>query len=127
MVDAAKANPPPPKLQFHFIKSAEYREVPCDGAVGSVTPNRSRIFFALYAERGPVPRMIEYELAGAKKGDLVEFNEANAKPSFVDTRAGVVRQIQVGTYLDLDTAKRLRDWLSGQIASLEGFPAKGTK
>ncbi len=113
------------KLQFHYIKGAEYRETPCHGVVGSVIPNQRSIFVALFSERGPIPRMVEYDIQGGI-GETIKFDEGAAKPSLVDTRKGIVRQIQFGTYLDLEIAKRVRDWLSKQIEQIESAQ-KGKK
>lgn len=106
------------KVQFHYIKSPDYREVACHGALGGQTPQKL-IWMSLFSERTPIPRVVEYTLKGVP-GEEVEFSEATAVPTHVETRAGIIRSVEVSAYLDLETAKRVHGWLGEQIALLEG-------
>ena len=110
------------KLQFHYIKGPEYREIPCHGAIGGIAPQK-KIFMSLFTERGAIPRMVEYDLERQEGSKVVEFNEGTATPSHIDTRRGLIRHIEVTTYMDLDVAKRLHDWLGKRIAELSNEKA----
>jgi hypothetical protein len=107
------------KLQFHYIKGPDYREIACHGAIGGVT-SQNKIWMALFSERGPIPRVVEFEVSAPEGVDAFEFNEAQAVPSHTEGRSGIIRHVEFNTYLDLDVATRLRDWLDQRIAEMEG-------
>jgi hypothetical protein len=109
------------KLQFHYLKSTGYRETACHGVIGGVTPQK-KIWMAFFAERGPIPRVVEFEIEAPEGEASVAFNEAAAKPSHVESRAGIVREVEFSAYLDLDTATRLQAWLGDRIAELDAKP-----
>ena len=116
------------KLQFHYIKGPGYRETACHGAIGSVTL-QNKIWMALYSERRPIPRMVEYDVSAPEGADVVEFNEAKAVPSYTEGRSGVIRHVEFSSYLDLDVAIRLHAWLGERIAEVQGKskPTKASK
>jgi hypothetical protein len=108
-----------PHVQMHYIKTDGYREVPCHGVIGGPTP-QGLLWMSLYAERPPIPRSVTFQgerVAGDP--NAVRLNEKDAKPISVDTRTGVVRTIEVTTYLDLTGAKRLIDWLQTNVQKME--------
>jgi hypothetical protein len=108
----------PVKLQFHYVKTPGYRETACHGAVGGVTAQR-KIWMALFSERSPIPRVVEFDVEAPEGAKAVEFNEATSKPTRVEGRQGIVRQVEFCTYMDLDTATRLQEWLGQRIAELQ--------
>ena len=116
------------KLQFHYIKGPDYRETACHGAIGGVTP-QMKIWMALYSERGPIPRVVEFEFSAPEGADTIEFNEAKAVPSYTEGRSGVIRHVEFSSYLDLDVAIRLHAWLGERIAEVQGKskPTKASK
>jgi hypothetical protein len=118
MASAAADNERIAKLQFHYIKSPEYRETACHGALGGVTPQR-KIWMALFSERAAIPRMVEFEIAAPEGEESVEFNESAAVPAHVDQRHGIIRHVELTTYMDLDVATRLHNWLGQRIAELQ--------
>ena len=106
------------RLQFHYIKGPSYHEVACHGAIGGPTP-QNKIWMALYSERYPLPRVIEFQVASPPQGSTnVSFDERAVAPSHIESRSGIVRHVEFSTYFDLETAERLRDWLNTQIAQL---------
>jgi hypothetical protein len=107
----------PVKLQFHYIKTPDYKEIPCHGALGSVTPNK-QICMSLFSERGPIPRVVEYDIHGSP-GQEIAFSEGDYKPSHIETRTGIIRNVHFSAYLGLDTARQLQQWLVDQIKALE--------
>ena len=72
------------KLQFHYIKGPNYRETPCHGAIGGVTPQK-KIWMTLFSERGPIPRVVEFEISAPEGVDTIEFNEHLFRFNFTDT------------------------------------------
>lgn len=103
------------KLQFHYIKSNDYREVACHGVLGGVSPNGS-IWFCMWNERGAIPRTVEFDVQATAEGRIQDFDEHTFKPAFVDSRPGIVRSVEVGAYLDVSAAERLHAWLGARIA-----------
>jgi hypothetical protein len=101
-------------VQFHYIKSNDYRVVHVDGAIGSVTP-RGLIHAAIYSERVPIP-----------KSAIHPINEDGSlgPPADEDIRSGIVREVEVSLMLDRNTAEGLRNWLTDQIASLDAALVK---
>lgn len=105
-------------LQFHYIKSPDYREVACHGVIGNPTPN-GKIWAAFYAERTPIPRVVGYPIASVPDGQPTPFNEATAGPPVsIESRRGIVRHVEFTAYLDLDVAERLQKWLGDRIAQI---------
>ena len=106
------------KLQFHYIKGSGYREVACHGALGAVTAQK-KIWMALFSERGPIPRVVEFEIAAPEGAEAVEFNETASTPTHVEGRQGIVRHVEFSAYMDLDVATRLHTWLGQRLAELQ--------
>lgn len=109
----------PPAFHIHYIKTSNYREIACDGVVGGVTPRARKIWMGFYSERSPIPRTVFHQTApGAAPNEWVVDE---SKPPFrVESREGLIRNIEVATYIDLETAKRLVEWLQKRVTDLEG-------
>jgi hypothetical protein len=116
MADEPKTEPEG-RLAFHYIKSPEYREISAHGALGGPTP-RGDIWMSLFGERYPIPRIVEYAVAG-KPGDAITIDESTAQPTNVESRQGVIRHVEVTVYMTSDMAKRLHGWLGKQIEVVE--------
>jgi len=100
-----------PEITFHFIKSNFFRVFHVDGAWGGITPS-GLIEINFYSERFPIPRQIFHPiLPGGRLGN--EFQERRV------SKEGLVREIEAGAMMDLNTAKSVRDWLNDQIKVLE--------
>src|SRR5690349_10882143 len=107
------------KLQFHYIKGPWYHEIAGHGVIGGPTP-AGKIWMAIYSERAPLPRMVEYDVAPPEPGSTtIQFEEHVAIPSNRETRNGVIRHIECGVYMDLEVAERIRDWLTRHIEQLK--------
>lgn len=115
MADESKT---PQTLQFHYIKSPDYREIACHGIIGSPTPN-GKIWVAFFAQRNPIPRVVEYSMPSVTDGQSVQFNETTAgAPVSVESRRGIVRHVEFTAYLDLEVAENLQKWLGDAIAKI---------
>ena len=75
----------------------------------------------MFSERGAIPRTIEYEVDVTDSGQAVGFDEREATASFVDTRSGIVRSVEVGAFLSVDVAERLHQWLGEKIAEAKAL------
>src|SRR5689334_19837680 len=104
-------------IDFHFIKSAEYRSYHADGAVGSITP-RGGVYISFYLERAPIPQKVTFELKETGQlGDELR----------VEGKEGVIRELEFGVAMDANTAENLKNWLAEVIANIKGTPQGGGK
>jgi hypothetical protein len=105
-----------PTIDINYIKSELYREVSCDGMMGGPTPSE-KIWLGFYSERLPVPRVVRHGLMpGAAEGQW--SLDPTSEPVVVEGKSGLIRNLEVGLYMSIDTAEQLRDWL---VENLEKF------
>jgi hypothetical protein len=97
----------PTVVQFHYIKSNAFRVIHTDGAIGHITP-AGLIFVGLYSERAPIPKMMAHEITDAGQVGTERQEQRVSK-------TGIVREIEVGAMMGIDTAKRLVQWLQERI------------
>ena len=97
----------PTRVAFDYIKSASFRVIHADGAIGGVTPG-GYIHMALYNERRALPIRIVFAAAERGLGEEISREEPDS----------FERELEVDVFLDLDTAQALRNWLSEKIALL---------
>jgi hypothetical protein len=94
-------------VDFHYIKSNLFRVTHTDGAMGGVTP-AGLIFVALYSERGAIPQKMVHEITEA----------GQVGPECADERVGkkgVVREVEVGATMSVETATNFVKWLQDKI------------
>lgn len=109
--DQVSANPDEQQsrtLKFDYIKSNYFRVVHADGVWGDVTPNSS-IHIAFWNERFPIPKRVTYEIGA----------DGTISDSKTSTRRGIVREVEVGVILDVETAKILVSWLQDRVEEIE--------
>jgi len=120
MEESGSPAPNPVKLQFHYIKNSDFREVPCHGVLGGPTPS-GQIWMAIFSERGPIPKTVEFTVPASEvNASGIVFDEAAARPSRVESREGVIRSVSIGMYMDVETARRLHEWLGRQLQQTSG-------
>ena len=98
-----------PRFTFHFIKSNHFRVIHGDGAWGGITPG-GNLAIVFYSERMPIPQSIEHEIT--QDGTLGQRTN-------LESKQGVVREMEVEVVVNLEAAKGILNWLRGQIDSLE--------
>jgi hypothetical protein len=114
MSDDAKK---PTKISFHYLKSAGFRSVHCDGIIGGVTPS-GKIHFAAYTERGTIPQLVVHEIGpDGKLGSEVERVG----------RTGIAREMEVDIVMDVGMAERMRAWLDSQITEAKALSSEARK
>jgi hypothetical protein len=96
-------------IPFHYIKSNYFRVIHADGAVGGITPNGG-VFFSIWSQRSPIPKLIVHEIS-----DDGALGEAQQR----ETKDGLVREVEVGIAMSMDTAKQLTEWLTKKIELAE--------
>ena len=99
----------PSSVKFHYIKGHLFRVIHVDGAIGGITPQR-QIFVSLFSERAALPTMIEFEVS--PEGELGEEIKREG-------REGLVREMDVGVVLSVESARDLADLLQRQLQVLE--------
>lgn len=106
MGERMKAKPAlPTEVQFHYLKSQQFRVVHVDGIVGGLTP-RGVVSMVAYSERVAIPQVTIHDI---DKGVLVQ------KPRDQMGRSGIVREMEVDMMLDISTAKALHKWLGERL------------
>ncbi len=95
----------PKRIKFTYNKSSNYRTYNADGVIGGLTA-KGKIFFDFFNEKRPVPEFVVNELT--KEGSLGKEIERKA----ID---GVIREIECGVFLDIETAVIISEWLNKRI------------
>ncbi len=91
-------------LTFHLIKGPNFESRKVDGAIGNLAPGGISLTF--YIERAAIPQTITHEFT--ENGILGDITSATGKQ-------GMVREIQTGITLDLDSARGLMNQISKLI------------
>ena len=100
------------KIEFKYIFEDDYNPKYANGAYGGIAP-LGEIVLNFYVDRQPVPYSETREISeGGEIGELIEI-----KPH--DHKQKIVRYIQSGVILNLDSAKRIHKWLGEQVDKLE--------
>ena len=95
-------------VTFHLIKSERFQSLRVDGAFGSLSPGGLSLSF--FVERQAIPQRMTYEVTA--DGSLDKIIDAQGK-------TGIIRELQTGILLDVDTARSLRDQLSKMLSTLD--------
>jgi hypothetical protein len=106
----------PTSIAINYLKSNDFREVTSDGVLGGPTP-QGKLWIAFYAERFPLPRVVEHKIIPLERPD--EFSVDIEKGTVIEARPGIVRHVEFGVYLTPQSAKQLHEWLGSQIKKME--------
>ena len=96
--------PTPHRATFHYLKSADFRTLHVDGAIGSKTPS-GQIHCAIFSERPAIPRVVSHELD--VNGELIDGGE-----HIIDGRSGYVRELQADLVLTTEVALSIIEFLT---------------
>lgn len=97
----------PDSITIHNIKSSLYRQVHIDGAHGGITPT-GFINVNFFSQRGAIPKGTEFEIN--EEGEI-----SNPIKDINDSKQGIVREFEFGTYMDINTCISIRDFLERKI------------
>ena len=100
-------------IDIHYMKTSGFREVPCDGALGGSTPH-GKLWLAFYNERFPLPRVMRQKLK--MSNDSNETLDVSSPATVVESRRGLIRNVEFGVYMSLETASDLHQWLGEYLA-----------
>lgn len=104
------------KIKFHYLKASAYRECHIDGVVGG--PTARGLWFSGFSERGPVPQVAVHSVKPVDgQPDLLALGEMIQADS--ESKEGIIRTLEVGLHMDLETAAVLHEWLDRQIGILK--------
>jgi hypothetical protein len=106
----------PDKVKFHYIKSRYFRTIHVDGAVGGLTPTLD-VFVTMYSQRSPIPLVtVQPILPTGQLGQEIIPERVS--------KDGLVREAEVGIFMNLVTAKALHQWLTEQISQADEMQKK---
>lgn len=89
-------------ITFHNKISNNFKQLHVDGAYGGLTP-KGLINLNFYAERFPIPKSIILDVT------------ANTTTKSSDSVRGIIREYEVGVYMDLEVAQQIADFLLKRI------------
>jgi hypothetical protein len=104
-------------IEFHYLKSNDFRTVHADGAYGGPTP-QGGLFVSFYVERPPIPQRMKFVVD--EDGKLETEVERESK-------SGMIREVDCGVSMSLATAKAFKDWLESQIEVIESAHNQAAK
>jgi hypothetical protein len=99
------------EITFAYEKSANFRVISVDGAIGSIAPNQSSIHLSIYSERMPIPKSVTHVAIDGTLG-----------PEIMEKRVGrteIFREVEADLVLSLETAMSLAMWLNDRIRELQ--------
>lgn len=100
-------------IKFKYIFDDDFNPKYVNGAFGGSNP-KGEISINFFLERPAVPVSQTHEVSST---GMIDLNPISQEPS--DLSNSLVRFVQSGVILNLDTAKAISVWLQVQIAELE--------
>jgi len=97
----------PDHIEAHFHKSNFFRVVHADGCFGGVTP-RGSIHCGFYSERAAIPLRTSIALVNGQPGP----------ETVVESKEGLVREIEVDVVMDINTAISFHIWMRDKLEHL---------
>lgn len=93
------------KINFHYIKSNNFRVVHADGVFGGLTPSGD-IFASIFSQRPAIPNLTVNQIK--ENGELGPEIERVSKD-------GIIRELEVGLAMRPETAEQLIKWLQERV------------
>lgn len=102
------------KVKFKYLFDKSYNPVYCTGGFGGITP-KNEIVLNFFMERQPIPYSETREInPDGTLGSLIDIEPNNDLES-----VQVIRNVETGIIIDLDTAKDIYTWLGNNIKIIE--------
>lgn len=92
-------------------KSSGFKQIHADGAFGGVTPS-GYINLNFYSQRTAIPKGTEFGLTS-------NGNIGKAIKNLEDSKEGIIREFEIGVYMDAQTAQSLIDFLTSKLQERE--------
>ena len=103
----AVPEPTPDRLEISYQKSAFFRVIHADGCFGGINP-RGMVHCAFYSERNAIPRRTAIPIVDGRAGP----------EEVVESRSGLVRELEVDVLMDLNTSVAFYIWLRDKMEHL---------
>jgi hypothetical protein len=105
-------NPMPSSLEFDYVKSNFFRVIRVNGAFGGIGPD-GNLFMAVFSERPPLPDVTfqAVDSTGKVGAELMEQRKVTSK--------GIVRELEAGLSMDVNTARAIIQWLTERVGIAE--------
>ncbi|NVJ46463.1 MAG: hypothetical protein HWE07_05020 [Cytophagia bacterium] len=94
------------KIETHYIKNHDFKTVEGSGIFGGLT-NNGQININFFTDRAPIPKKIILDV-DPSTGKIIQEIER-------DSKEGVIREVQFGVLLNIETAKNIVGWLNQKI------------
>jgi hypothetical protein len=78
-----------------------------------MTPNK--LWMSFFSERCPIPRVVGFKSEVQDKQIVVDETQ---QPVFIESRQGLIRNVEFGVYVDLQVAEKIHSWLGAQIEQM---------
>jgi hypothetical protein len=78
-----------------------------------MTPNK--LWISFFSERFPIPRVVGFK--SQIEGAQIQVDETQ-QPVFIESRQGLIRNVEFGVYVDLQVAEKMHTWLGTQIEQM---------
>lgn len=99
------------KITFHNKITPHYREIHVDGAHGGITP-KGLVQLSFFSERFPIPKSTDFKiLSNGQIGERIKDSS--------DSKSGVIREFEIGVYMDVNTTKQVIKLLNDKIQEFE--------
>ena len=96
-------------IKFHYSRTPSYRNYHVDGVFGGLNA-KGNLHIELFNEKNPLPKTVTQEIT--KSGVF-------GKEIKREQQDGILREIECGLTLDIQTAISLRSWLDTKIKQFE--------
>lgn len=103
-------------IVIHNIKNPGFRQIHVDGAQGGITPS-GFINLNFYSQRGVIPLGTEFNIDSENK-------IAEPIQNIEGSKSGIVREFEMGIYMDLNTCESLKNFLESKIIELKRLQAE---
>jgi|APGre2960657468_1045069.scaffolds.fasta_scaffold17883_4 hypothetical protein len=103
------------KITFHNKISPQFRSIHVDGAFGGLSP-RGLININFFSERFTIPKSTDFEVNGSAIG-----NKISDSP---DSKDGVIREYDLGVYMDVEVAKKIIELLVAKVKEHDNLKNK---
>lgn len=98
-------------IKFKYIFDNNYNPKYANGAYGGVSP-KGEITINFYCERQAIPKSVKHDVIDGKLSESTE-----TEPE--DLQSSMVRFVDTGVILNINTAKEIVTWLNEKIELVE--------
>ncbi len=98
-------------IVIHNIKNPGFRQIHVDGAHGGITPS-GYINLNFYSQRGVIPQGTEFRIDE-------ENRIAEPIKNIESSKSGLIREFEIGLYMDLNVCESLKNFLETKISELK--------